>query len=50
MANNMVNMAQQGDTKGMEEVIRNTGKEKGIDVDAQFSNFVNMLRGMGFKL
>ena len=39
---NAIDMAQRGDTKGLEELTRNVGKERGVDVDQimkQFKNF-----------
>ena len=39
---NAIDMAQRGDNKGLEELTRNVGKERGVDVDQlmkQFKNF-----------
>lgn len=39
---NAIGMAQRGDNKGLEELVRNAGREKGVDVDQiinQFRNF-----------
>lgn len=33
MANNLLDMAQKGDSKGIEQMARNMCKEKGIDAD-----------------
>lgn len=41
IVNNLVSMAQKGDTQGVENFARNICKEKGIDFDAEFSNFMN---------
>ena len=41
MARNIINMAKNGDTKGIEEIGRNMAKEKGIDFDKSFSEFKN---------
>lgn len=41
IVNNLVSMAQKGDTKGVENFARNICKEKGIDFDTEFSNFMN---------
>lgn len=39
MAKNIFNMAQKGDTKGIEQMAKNLCKEKGIDFDKSFSDF-----------
>lgn len=41
MFNNLMKMAQNGDNKGVEQFARNLCKEKGIDFDKDFSNFMN---------
>lgn len=41
MLNNLINMAQNGDTKGVENFARNIFKEKGRDFDKEFSDFMN---------
>lgn len=38
---NLIDMANKGDTKGVEKFARNIMKEKGIDYDKQFSEFMN---------
>ena len=38
---NLIDMANKGDTKGVENFARNVMKEKGIDYDKQFSEFMN---------
>lgn len=40
MLNNLVNMAQSGDSKGVETFARNLFKEKGRDFDKEFSQFM----------
>lgn len=39
MAKNILNMAQQGDISGIEEMGRNIAKERGVDFDKAFSDF-----------
>lgn len=41
MFKNLMNMAQKGDSKGVETFARNICKERGIDFDKEFSNFMN---------
>ena len=41
MAKNAIQMAQKGDSKGIEQMARNLCKEKGIDFDKSFSDFKN---------
>lgn len=41
MAKNVLNMAQNGDMKGIEQLGRNVAKEKGIDFDKAFADFKN---------
>ena len=41
MLNNLINMAQNGDTKGVENFARNMFKEKGRDFDKEFSEFMS---------
>lgn len=36
---NLLNMAQNNDGKGIEEVARNMFKERGLDFDKEFNNF-----------
>lgn len=38
---NLISMAQQGDTAGVENFARNYLKENGKDYDSEFSNFMN---------
>lgn len=39
--NNLVQMAQKGDTKGVEQFARNLFKENGRDFDKEFSQFMS---------
>ena len=36
---NAISMAQKGDSKGLEELARNVGRERGIDVDQLLKQF-----------
>ena len=38
---NLIDMANKGDTKGVENFARNICKEKNIDFDKQFGEFMN---------
>ena len=38
---NLIDMANKGDSKGVEEFARNICKEKNIDFDKQFGEFMN---------
>lgn len=38
---NLIKMAQNGDTKGVEEFARNVFKERGRNYDEEFNNFLN---------
>lgn len=40
MVNNLMKMAQNGDQQGVENFARNVCKEKGIDFDKDFSEFM----------
>lgn len=42
--NNVINMAQNGDTKGVEAFARNICKQRGLDFDTEFSKFKNILK------
>ena len=42
--NNVINMAQNGDTKGVEDFARNICKQKGLDFDTEFNKFKNTLK------
>ena len=41
MLKNLVEMAEKGDSKGIEEFARNLYKEQGRDFDEEFSQFTN---------
>ena len=41
MLNNLIQMAQKGDTKGVENFARNLCKEKGQDFDKEFATFMS---------
>ena len=41
IAANLLSLARNQDTKGLEEIARNMAKEKGIDFDTEFSKFRN---------
>lgn len=41
MLSNLIDMANKGDTKGLEEFARNMCKEKNIDFDKDFTDFMN---------
>lgn len=40
MLNNLLAMAQRGDTKGVETFARNFMQERGVDFDKEFANFM----------
>lgn len=42
--NNVINMAQKGDTSGVETFARNICKQKGLDFDTEFNKFKNSLK------
>lgn len=42
MLNNVVDMAQKNDVNGLEQLARNIGREKGIDVDAYYKQAMQM--------
>ena len=42
---NLIDMANKGDTKGVEEFARNYMKEQGKDFDQEFNNFKSMFNG-----
>lgn len=41
---NVMNMAKNGDAKGVETFARNICKQRGIDFDAEFDKFKNSLK------
>lgn len=45
MFNNLMQMGQSGNTKGVENFARNVCKEKGIDFDKEFANFMQQIKG-----
>ena len=42
--NNLIEMANKNDVKGLENFTRNICKEKNIDFDKEFSNFKDMFK------
>lgn len=44
MINNLIQMAEKGDNKGIENFARNIFKDKGMDFDKEFSNFMNNIK------
>lgn len=44
MLQNVMQMAQNGDFKGIESIARNMCREKGIDADSVFKQFQGMLK------
>jgi hypothetical protein len=44
MIKNLVQMAEKGDNKGIEEFARNLYKEQGRNFDEEYSNFINMFK------
>lgn len=42
--NNVITMAQNGDTKGVEDFARNICKQKGLDFDKEFNKFKDALK------
>ena len=45
MVKNLVEMAEKGDTKGVENFARNYMKSQGKDFDQEFNNFKSMFNG-----
>lgn len=45
MMNNLFQMAQKGDNQGIENFARNICKERGLDFDKEYSQFINQLKG-----
>lgn len=41
---NLLNLAQNGNTAGLEDFARNVFKEKGLDFDQEFNSFKQMLK------
>lgn len=44
MFSNLMNMAKQGDNKGVENIARNMCKEKGVDFDKEFNTFMQNVK------
>ena len=44
MFNNLINMAQKGDSKGVENFARNLFKERGRDFDKEFAEFMSKMK------
>lgn len=44
MLTNVLRMAQNGDSKGIEQVARNLAQEKGVDVDSMLNQIQSMLK------
>lgn len=44
MINNLINMAQKGDSKGVENFARNICKEHSIDFDTEFHKFMSQIK------
>ena len=44
MFNNLINMAQKGDSKGVENFARNLFKERGRDFDKEFAEFMGKIK------
>lgn len=44
MLNNVITMAQNGDTKGVEKFARNICEQKGLDFDKEFNKFRNTFK------
>ena len=42
--NNVITMAQNGDTKGVETFARNICKQRGLDFDTEFNKFKDTLK------
>lgn len=45
MLNNLINMAKKGNTQEVEQFARNVCKEKNINFDIEFSNFMKNFKG-----
>ena len=44
VAGTLIQMINSGDSRGIERVVRNIAKEKGIDFDKEFNSFKQMFR------
>lgn len=45
MLANLIQMGQSGNTKGVENFARNLCKERSIDFDKEFANFMQQIKG-----
>ena len=45
MASNLINLINNKDEKGLEQMARNLGKEKNVDVDKLYNQYKNILSG-----
>lgn len=45
MFNNLMNMAKKGNKQEIEKIARNMCKEKGMDFDTEFANFMKKMKG-----
>lgn len=45
MMQNLIKMAQNGDNAGLENFAKNICKERGIDFEKEFPNFMNNFKG-----
>lgn len=43
LGQNLLHLAKQGDTKGIEQIVRNLSKQQGVDFDTEFAAFRKML-------
>lgn len=43
LGQNLLQLAKQGDTKGIEQIVRNLSKQQGVDFDTEFAAFRKML-------
>lgn len=43
LGQNLLQLARQGDTKGIEQIVRNLSKQQGVDFDTEFAAFRKML-------
>lgn len=42
--NNIINLVEAGNTKGVEDIVRNIAFERGIDFDKEFNSFKRMFK------
>lgn len=43
LGQNLLQMAKNNDTKGIEQVVRNLSEQQGVDFDTEFASFCKML-------